>query len=206
MPKYTFEIDSTICVITPSILGETVLLIKRQKDDSDHYLTVCKLPKEMIFVGQTDDSSSIPSERAEDAPASTEATKPSVDPEQLQRTAIEASRPRYLNGGVFVPALGIILDLNPLSESAKWDEAMNIAKANGKRLPTIDEWHYIYYHRDDINAIIKEHGGTELNSYHWSSTELSATHSWFVSFSNGHFNYFSKYHSLVVRAVAAFNS
>lgn len=119
----------------------------------------------------------------------------------LQQAAIEASKPRYVEGGVFVPALGIVIDLHPLSESAEWYEAMTIANEHGKRLPTIDEWHYIYYHRYEINKIIKDHGGTEIASYHWSSTEYSASYSWGVNFSNGYFGYYTKYYSYVVRAV-----
>lgn len=144
---------------------------------------------------------------AEDAPASTEATNSSIDPEQLQRSAIESSRPRYHDGGVLIPALGIILDLNPLSESAKWDEAMELASANGKRLPIIDEWHYICYHRDEINKIIKKNGGTELSSIYWSSTENSASDSWIANLFDGYIdNVPTKYNYFLVRAVAAFNS
>lgn len=119
----------------------------------------------------------------------------------LQRAAIEASKPRYVEGGVFVPALGVIIDLHPLSESAKWNEAMNIANEYGKRIPTIYEWHYIYFHRDAINKIIKEHGGTEIASGHWSSTEYCASGSWVVGFSSGYFGTSYKCHSTAVRAV-----
>ncbi len=123
---------------------------------------------------------------------------------KMHQSAIAANKPIFANGGVFIPALGIILDINPLSESAEWDDAIQMAKDAGKRLPTIDELRYIYCYKDAINAIIEEHGGTPLASYHWSCTESSASYAWVVLFSSGSTGARGKYISFVVRAVAAF--
>lgn len=79
---------------------------------------------------------------------------------------------------------------------------MALAKQAGKRLPTIDELRYIYCYRDAINAIIKEHGGTPLASYHWSSTESNTDYAWSVNFTSGNTYNGYKYVNYVVLAVA----
>lgn len=123
----------------------------------------------------------------------------------LRDTARAASAPRYVDGGILIPALGIILDLNNLSvEEQNWPTAMKMAQDAGKRLPTREEWHYMCYFKDEINALIREHGGTELNSYYWSSTECSTFSAWLVHFSSGGIYYGGKCNGGVVRAVAAF--
>lgn len=120
------------------------------------------------------------------------------------QTALEANKPFYTHGGIFIPALGIVLDINPLSESADWHEAMDMAKDAGKRLPTVDELRYVYCYKDAINEIIEERGGTPLYSNHWSSTEYNTGNAWYVNFSSGYTTGTYKNYNYVVRAVAAF--
>lgn len=123
---------------------------------------------------------------------------------ELKQQAIDASKPRYdeKSGGIFIPALGIIFDIDPLSEAADWYDAMEKAKDAGKRLPTIDDLRYIDFYKKEINAIIQEHGGTPLSSCHWSSTEGNTDVAWFVGFSSGITISDNKEGYNVVRAVA----
>ncbi|RGR72157.1 DUF1566 domain-containing protein, partial [Bacteroides ovatus] len=68
-------------------------------------------------------------------------------------------------------------------------------------------------YRDEINKAMKEIGCPDEcllptedsdETWVWSSSEYSQNSSWIVNFSNGNFYSVSKYGSVVVRAVAAF--
>lgn len=80
-------------------------------------------------------------------------------------------------------------------------------------LPCLMELGVLCAYHDEINKAMKEIGcpdecllPTEDSdaTWVWSSSEYSQYNSWLVSFSNGNFNYFNKYNSYMVRAVAAF--
>lgn len=80
-------------------------------------------------------------------------------------------------------------------------------------LPCLMELGVLCAYHDEINKAMKEIGCPDEcllptedsdETWVWSSSEYSQYGSWIVNFSNGNFNYFSKYYSSMVRAVAAF--
>lgn len=80
-------------------------------------------------------------------------------------------------------------------------------------LPCLMELGVLCAYRDEINKAMKEIGCPDEcllptedsdETWVWSSSENSQGGSWYVSFSNGYFNLSGKYHSFMVRAVAAF--
>ena len=80
-------------------------------------------------------------------------------------------------------------------------------------LPCLMELGVLCAYRDEINKAMKEIGCPDEcllptedsdETWVWSSSESSQYGSWGVGFSNGNFNYVSKYYSYMVRAVAAF--
>ena len=79
-------------------------------------------------------------------------------------------------------------------------------------LPCLMELGVLCAYRDEINKAMKEIGCPDEcllptedsdETWVWSSSEYSQSGSWFVHFSNCHFN-FGKFSSVMVRAVAAF--
>lgn len=80
-------------------------------------------------------------------------------------------------------------------------------------LPCLMELGVLCAYHDEINKAMKEIGCPDEcllptedsdETWVWSSSEYSQGGSWGVHVSNGYFNYFSKYGSYMVRAVAAF--
>lgn len=80
-------------------------------------------------------------------------------------------------------------------------------------LPCFMELGVLCAYRDEINKAMKEIGCPDEcllptedsdETWVWSSSEYSQGYSWDLYFSNGHFYNGSKYYSIVVRAVAAF--
>ena len=80
-------------------------------------------------------------------------------------------------------------------------------------LPCLMELGVLCAYRDEINKAMKEIGCPDEcllptedsdETWVWSSSEYSQNLSWLVNFSNGYFNYYVKFNSNMVRAVAAF--
>ncbi len=61
----------------------------------------------------------------------------------------------------------------------------------------------MFYFKDEINALLEEHGGDKLEDWYWASTEYYSFIAWFMDFSNGYCNIYAKSSSNYVRAVAA---
>ena len=104
---------------------------------------------------------------------------------------------------VFIPIINKYLDAKRSAKEMTWDEAMAYAKKAGKELPSQHEMFAILFYKDEINAILEEHGGDLLTEWAWASTENSANIAWYVYFGNGYVNPYRKYGSNSVRAVAA---
>ena len=104
---------------------------------------------------------------------------------------------------VFVPVVNKFLDAKNLSDRATWDDAMKMAKAAGKELPTKKDCYAIMLFKEEIDAILEEHGGDPLAFYHWTSQECSRTIAWYVYFSNGNVYTSYKCSTGVVRPVVA---
>lgn len=86
-------------------------------------------------------------------------------------------------------------------------------KAHNWYLPAIGElvrqyWYYRQGLASDLNIFANAINNAVMANYtasnRWSSSEYNQTHAWVVNFSNGGFNFSSKYYSNVVRAVCAF--
>ena len=74
-------------------------------------------------------------------------------------------------------------------------------------LPSLYELGMLAAFKNEINAVLDELGLSDAklkDEWSWSSSETGQTYAWFVNFSNGFFNNFYKFSSLVVRAVCAF--
>ena len=104
---------------------------------------------------------------------------------------------------VFVPVVNKFLDAKNLSDRATWDDAMKMAKAAGKELPTKKDCYAIMLFKEEIDAILEEHGGDPLGAGRWTSQECSRAGAWYIGFSNGYVNFSGKYGTYVVRPVVA---
>lgn len=128
-------------------------------------------------------------------------------PETPKAPAMENTLKPYWDeerNGVFVPLINKVIDAHNLCEEEKnWDEAMRLAKEAGKALPSVKEMHLMFYFKDEINALLEEHGGDKLEGWFWASTEYNSTNAWIMAFSNGDCTYDYKFISTCVRAVAA---
>lgn len=105
---------------------------------------------------------------------------------------------------VFVPIINKFLDAKDLCEEEKnWNDAMELAKQNGKELPSKKEVLILAYFVNEINAILEENGGEKLDGWYWASTEYLSYDAWLMYFSGGGLHYGAKYYTGYVRAVAA---
>ena len=104
---------------------------------------------------------------------------------------------------VFIPIINKYLDAKRSEKEMTWDEAMAYAKKAGKELPSQHEMFAILFFKDEINAILEEHGGDLLNEWAWASTEFSANVAWLVYFGGGYVSIAGKCNTYYVRAVAA---
>ena len=115
-------------------------------------------------------------------------------------------KPVWVEGrGVYIPIIGKVLGKEELApDGMTWKEALAAAKRVKGTIPTKDEWYIILYFRDEINALMKEHGARELCGYYWSSSEYSQPYAWYVYFSSGNVGGNGKFTTNYVRAVSAF--
>lgn len=111
------------------------------------------------------------------------------------------------NGGVYIPLLNITVQSknlrNAAGEYVNWEEANRLAKEAGGRLFTRDEAYILLFQKDDINALLKDHGGDPLEDYFWTSSEYDEAIVWYVYFSSGFVGTSNKFFSGVARAVIA---
>lgn len=104
---------------------------------------------------------------------------------------------------VFVPIINKFLDAKNLCEEEKnWNDAMELARQNGKELPSRKEMLILAYFADEINAILEENRGDKLEEWYWTSTESSFTYARLMNFSNWHLISGIKSYTNYVRAVA----
>ena len=115
-------------------------------------------------------------------------------------------KPVWVEGrGVYIPIIGKVLGKEELApDGMTWKEALAAAKRAKGAIPTKEEWYIILYFRDEINALMKEHGARELCGLYWSSSEYSQTNAWYVHFTSGNVYGFNKCYPGYVRAVSAF--
>lgn len=110
--------------------------------------------------------------------------------------------------GVLVQTLGEQFVIEPKDfndgEEMAWDDAMAALKEAGKTTFNKQQAYIILFLRKNVNAALSSIDGDELASGHWAATEYTSSYAWYVGFGSGGFGNNSKYHSFVVRAVAAF--
>lgn len=104
--------------------------------------------------------------------------------------------------GVVLPALRKYLFPKSLGEMT-WEKGMKAAENAGGKMFDKREAYYLLYWEDEINRILKEHGGDILQGLTWTSLEGSATNAWYVGFSSGYLYVSYKYGTNQVRALAA---
>lgn len=107
--------------------------------------------------------------------------------------------------GVYIPLIDKVLlkDNVPAMSYAKFIE---YAKTNRVEIATKEELLQMYSQKDDINKILKEHGGDILDNWFGSSSEHLSLYEWFVNFGSGNWSYSSKHYSYVSRAVVDLKS
>ena len=98
----------------------------------------------------------------------------------------------------------LILALHDSPKKQTWDEAIKSAP-KGWRLPSRIEWLIMLENVDKINKALEKHGGTPLEGWYWSSSELTYYDSaWLVLAHDGSVDYYTKGNNFYVRCVLAF--
>ena len=106
--------------------------------------------------------------------------------------------------GVVIPLLNKVLDAKNLSpKPLNWYENMELAKEKGREWMTKEDFHILYWQKDDINKILADHGGDLLEGWYGSSSEYNGSYSWIVNFSSGSCTTPYKYNSYVARGLVA---
>ena len=114
--------------------------------------------------------------------------------EQIQPYWVEEQQ------GVYIPLIDKVLLKNNVPEMP-YGDYMEYAKSNGVQIATKDELLYMYLQKDDINKILKEHGGDILDNWFGSSSEYGLYYEWFVSLVYGYCYYATKLNYSASRAV-----
>lgn len=91
-------------------------------------------------------------------------------------------------------------------DTAAWDNAKSICAnlGSGWRLPTKAELLAIYGVKNKLNSMLRAHGDSIQEGWHWSSTESSADYAWYVYMGSGSTFPTNKSDYIYVRAVSAF--
>lgn len=112
-------------------------------------------------------------------------------------TSSKGEHPRYVEGkGIYVPIIGKYLAMKDIfdGEEVNWDNAVRVA------VPSRDEWYIILFFKDEINRLLRENGGEELDKWYWTSTENSEKVARVVNASNGNVGIDYKGNQYSVRA------
>ena len=108
------------------------------------------------------------------------------------------------HNGVVIPLLNKVLDLKNLSDQPRnWWENKELAEQAGKEWMTKEDFHILYWQRNEINEILAEHGGDLLEGWFGSSSEYVISFYWIVYFGSGSCFGASKLNSYVARGLVA---
>ena len=108
------------------------------------------------------------------------------------------------HNGVVIPLLNKVLDLKNLSDQPRnWWENTELAERAGKEWMTQEDFHILYWQRNEINEILAEHGGDLLEGWFGSSSEFNLGNGWIVYFGSGLCYFTGKNHSYVARGLVA---
>lgn len=86
-----------------------------------------------------------------------------------------------------------------------WRDGRKWCEKNGGTLPSLAQLAVLYEFFEEINASLRDQGGTELSGvFYWSSSDCNSPGAWGVNFWNGVVGSGCKFYAYRVRAVAAF--
>ena len=108
------------------------------------------------------------------------------------------------HNGVVIPLLNKVLDLKNLSDQPRnWWENKELAEQAGKEWMTKEDFHILYWQRNEINEILAEHGGDLLEGWFGTSSEYNSYGNWIGNFGSGNCHGTYKYHSYLARGLVA---
>lgn len=119
--------------------------------------------------------------------------------EQIQPYWVEEQQ------GVYIPLIDKVLLKNNIP-AMSYDGYMKYAESNGVQIATKDELLHMYLQKDEINKILKKHGGDMLDTWFGSSSKYGLYFEWFVHFGSGYCCYTGNHYSYVSRAVVDLKS
>lgn len=99
-----------------------------------------------------------------------------------------------------------ITDWDGESNTKNYGDLLNpeIGLKEGQYIPSLAQLHLILLNIKEVNKALEAVGGSPMRKeWYWSSTELSAHYSWYVSFYNGVSGNYGKYLAYVVRPAVA---
>lgn len=107
--------------------------------------------------------------------------------------------------GVYIPLIDKVLLKNNVPEMP-YGDYMEYAKSNGVQIATKDELLHMYLQKDEINKILKKHGGDMLDTWFGSSSKYGLYSKWLVNLGSGYCYTTDRIYCYVSRAVADLKS
>ena len=95
-----------------------------------------------------------------------------------------------------------MVDASRPSYYCSWDDAMRFHQSSIWGLPTVKQLKVLVKHIDEVNKIIREHNGFELDGWMWSCEEKDKFCAWRVVMNDGYTSYSIKSSYHYVRAVS----
>lgn len=107
--------------------------------------------------------------------------------------------------GLNIEALNEKFNLSYDEALLPWRDGRKWCEKNGSTLPSIAQLAVLYEFFEEINASLRDQGGTELSrTFYWSSSESLSASAWGIHFGRGYMYYDNEFLASRVRAVAAF--
>lgn len=107
--------------------------------------------------------------------------------------------------GLNIEARNVKFNLSYDEARLPWRDGRKWCKKNGGTLPSLAQLAILYEFFEEINASLRDQGGTELSrTFYWSSSENGSATAWYVHFGSGGMGINGKFSACRVRAVAAF--
>jgi len=99
-----------------------------------------------------------------------------------------------------------ITDWDGEANTKDYGDSLNpeIGLKEGQYIPSLAQLHLILLNIKEVNKALEAVGGSPMRKeWYWSSTEYSATYSWYVSFGSGNSYSYGKFYTTVVRPAVA---
>lgn len=119
--------------------------------------------------------------------------------EQIQPYWVEEQQ------GVYIPLIDKVLLKNNIP-AMSYDGYMKYAESNGVQIATKDELLHMYLQKDEINKILKKHGGDMLDTWFGSSSESVSGIKFVVHLGSGYCYTTDRIYCYVSRAVVGLKS